>query len=95
MSDFAVNLEALADVVDRMAAFDRDVEQRLSELQARVNRLHGTWSGAAADEQRALHERWTAGAHDMREAVVALRRAASVSHGNYAAAIGANRSMWA
>jgi WXG100 family type VII secretion target len=92
---FAVSLEALADVVERLAAFDRSVETALGELDARIARLHATWTGAAADEQRAAHGRWSAGARDMREAVVALRRIASTAHGNYSAAAAANRRMWA
>ncbi|MEO8889790.1 MAG: WXG100 family type VII secretion target [Jatrophihabitantaceae bacterium] len=95
MTAFAIQLESLADVVDRMARFERDVEQWLGALDSRVSRLHGTWCGAAADEHRAAHERWMSGAREMREAVATLRRIGSTAHSNYTAAITANQRMWA
>lgn len=94
MSAFAVQLEALAEVVERMDLFEREVEERLGELESRMSRLHGTWSGAAADEHRAAHPRWLAGAREMRDAVAALRRTGSTAHANYSAAITANQRMW-
>jgi WXG100 family type VII secretion target len=95
MSAFAVSLETLADAVDRMALYERSVEQHLGELETRMNRLHGTWSGAAAEEHRAAHQRWLAGAREMRDAVATLRRIGSTAHTNYSAAIAANLRMWA
>jgi WXG100 family type VII secretion target len=95
MSAFAVQLESLADVVDRMALFEREVEERLGELESRMSRLHGTWTGAAAEEHRAVHERWMTGAREMRDAVATLRRIGSTAHSNYSSAITANQRMWA
>ncbi|MGH3495185.1 MAG: WXG100 family type VII secretion target [Sciscionella sp.] len=95
MTAFAVQLESLVEVVDRMAIFERQVEERLGELESRMSRLHGTWSGAAAEEHRAAHRRWLDGAREMREAMATLRRIGSTAHGNYSSAIAANRRMWA
>jgi WXG100 family type VII secretion target len=94
VSGFAVNLAALAEVLDRMARFERDVQQQLAEVQARVERLHAAWSGGAAEQHRQVNERWTAGAAQMHRAVGALRRTAATAHGNYSAAVSANRGMW-
>jgi len=94
MSEFAVHLESLADVVERMAGFERAVEQQAADVAARVDRLHATWTGAAADEHALAHRQWTEGMHELRAAIAALRRIASTAHGNYSAAVSANRRMW-
>jgi WXG100 family type VII secretion target len=94
MTAFAVQLESLADVVDRMALFERQVEERLGELESRMSRLRATWAGIAADEHQAAHERWVAGAREMRDAVATLRRIGSTAHSNYSQAITANQRMW-
>ena len=94
MAAFVVDLEILQDVIDRMLAFERSLEQRLDDVDARVARLHGAWSGAAADEQRVAHREWLAGAQQMHAALVTLRRIGATAHANYAAAIAANRGMW-
>jgi ESAT-6 family protein len=93
-SPFAVDIELLQDVVDRMSAFERDLDERLGELDTRVGRLHQIWSGDAAAEQARAHREWLAGAQRMHAAIVTLRRIATAAHANYAAAIAANRQMW-
>lgn len=93
-SSFVVDIELLQDVVDRMAAFERDLEQRLSELDARVARLHDVWSGDAAAEQARAHREWLAGAQQMHAATGTLRRIAATAFANYSSAIVANRQMW-
>ncbi len=94
MSSFAVDIELLQDAVDRMAAFESGLEQRLAEIDARTSRLHQVWTGAAAVEQARAHREWLAGAQQMREAVAALRVVGATAHANYTAAIAANRQMW-
>jgi WXG100 family type VII secretion target len=94
MPAFAVDLEVLQDVIDRMVAFERGLERRLDEVDARVARLHGAWSGAAADEHRLIHREWLAGAQRMHAAIVTLRRIGATAQANYASAIAANRGMW-
>ena len=91
---FAVDVEMLQTVIDRMCGFERTLEQQLDELDARVRRLHGVWSGEAAAEHRRAHEEWSAGAQQMHVAIATLRQIGSTAHGNYAAAIAANRQMW-
>ncbi|MGH8963646.1 MAG: WXG100 family type VII secretion target [Jatrophihabitantaceae bacterium] len=95
MSVFAIQLEALADAVDRMTLFERSVQERLDEIDARMSRLHGTWAGLAAEEHRAAHARWMAGAQELRGAVATLHRIGATAHSNYSAAITANQRMWA
>jgi ESAT-6 family protein len=93
-SPFAVDIELLQDVVDRMTEFERGLEERLAEIDARIGRLHQVWSGAGAAEQARAHREWLAGAQQMREAVAALRVIGATAHANYTAAVAANRQMW-
>jgi WXG100 family type VII secretion target len=93
MPGFVVDLEMLQDVIDRMCAFERSLAKRLDDIDARVGRLHGAWSGDAAAEHRLAHRRWLAGAQQMHAAIVTLRRIGATAHANYAAAIAANRAM--
>lgn len=94
MPGFVVDLEILQDVIDRMCGFERSLEQRLDDIDSRVARLHGTWSGDAAADHRLAHRQWLAGAQQMHAAIVTLRRIGATAHANYAAAIAANRAMW-
>lgn len=94
MTGFAVTLEALIDVIDRMAGFERAVEQQSADVAARVDRLHAAWTGDAADEHAHAHRQWLHGMHDLQTAITELRRVASTAHGNYSAAVEANRRMW-
>jgi ESAT-6 family protein len=91
---FAVELDLLQDVVDRMAAFESGLEQRMAEVDARVAALHRDWSGVAASEQARAHREWLAGARHMREAISTLRAIGATAHANYTAAVAANRQMW-
>ncbi|MCW2794492.1 MAG: ESAT-6-like protein [Nocardioides sp.] len=92
---FEVDLDELRRVVDGLQAFDDVLDEQLSRLAGVVDKLHGSWAGAAADAQRTAHERWTAGAAEMHEALGKLRAAAEHAHGCYSAAADANASMWA
>jgi WXG100 family type VII secretion target len=91
---FAVDVAVLQDVIDRMARFERSLQQQLAEVDDRVSQLQQVWSGQAAQEQAEAHQRWLTGAQAMHAAVTALRRIAATAHGNYTGAVVANRQMW-
>ncbi|GAA2053332.1 WXG100 family type VII secretion target [Williamsia deligens] len=91
---FTVATEELADIVADMARFDSDAEAVCRDADQTVTRLHGSWTGEAADAQRAAHEKWTHGAAEMRSAVADLRKAGDTAHTNYTAAVKANQEMW-
>ena len=91
---FTVNTELLADIVTDMAKFDSDAVSVCRDAEQTVDRLHGSWTGEAANAQRAAHERWTRGADEMRSAVADLRKAGDTAHANYTAAVQANQEMW-
>jgi WXG100 family type VII secretion target len=95
MSDgFLVDLDALADVVARMAAFDRAVEAADVRVDSIAAGLAMTWTGTASAAYDAAHVRLRRDLRDLRTAVTGLRAIASAAHHNYAAAAAANRGMW-
>jgi len=91
---FRVDLEALADAVQRMAAFQRYAEDMLAEIGSRVTRLHAAWTGEAAAAHAEAHQHWTRGEAMMREALAHLKKAAATAHGNYTGAMSTNMGMW-
>jgi WXG100 family type VII secretion target len=95
VSRLAVDLDRLASLVDRMAAFETRLAHVLDEADARVEALHPIWTGRAAAAQASAHAQWRAGANEVRTALTALRAIATEAHANYAAAVAANRRMWA
>ena len=95
MSDrFRVNPDQLADIVDRLARFDKHLEEALTQADAKVDRLHTTWTGAAAAEHKAAHDKWKHGAEQMRSGLNTMRKNADIAHGNYTGAAATNQAMW-
>jgi WXG100 family type VII secretion target len=94
MAGYRVDLDRLADVVDQIGRFDQQVETALADVQAQVDRLHGTWSGDAAVAHEQAHAKWTRGAAEMRAALAVLRDNARIGHGNYTGAVTTNTAMW-
>jgi WXG100 family type VII secretion target len=92
---FRVDPARLWDVVDQLSRFDQHIETLLQDADARVNRLHTTWTGTAVAEHRAAHQRWQRGAQEMREALAVMRGIASTAHENYTKAASTNSRMWA
>lgn len=93
MTRFVVNLDELANLVDRMGRYQTLLMSLCSDADARAGRLD--WAGAAAQSHAAAHARWRAGAVEVHEALAVLRSIARTAHGNYLAAVHANQRMWA
>jgi len=94
MGRFTVDLDRLADIVDRIARFDQHLESALDDADARVNRLHASWNGEAATRHREAHEEWKRGVAEMRSALAVMRQNALTAHENYLNAVTANVRMW-
>lgn len=92
--EFAVDTEALADAVERMAQFGRTAEALLAEIDATVKNLHISWDGEAASAHQRAHAQWEHGAALMRSALERLGRAGAVAHRNYQQAASTNASNW-
>lgn len=95
MTRVAVDLHRLAEFVDHLERFQAMLRRAQDETDGRVRELHTTWSGTAAQAQAAAHAQWSAGSHEVRQALAELRVIAGTAHGNYAAAVEANRRLWA
>ncbi len=94
MTIYSVDLDELDAVITRMAKFDTALDEHLSKLDARINRLHKTWTGDAAVAQKAEHDKWMQAAREMRHAMATMRSAGKTAHANYSRAFAANVGMW-
>ncbi|WP_018680391.1 WXG100 family type VII secretion target [Actinokineospora enzanensis] len=94
MVEFRVDPAHLDHVVDEVSRFDTHLQAALDDADKRVDQLHATWSGDAADRHRLAHEEWKRGAGKMREALTAMREIARTASGNYTDAATANARMW-
>lgn len=92
---FAVDLELLAELIDRMARTGAQLTVAEEDVDARMTRVHATWQGQAATLHTEAHRRWVTGARQMREALEDLRAVAQTADANYTSAAGANARMWA
>lgn len=91
---FRVRPAQLADIVEQITRFDQYLDSALSDVDTEVNRLHANWTGQAAEEHQAAHEKWKRGTDEMRTALATLRRIASTAGENYTGAATANAKMW-
>lgn len=94
MTRLVVDLEHLAELIDRMEHFQAHLSQVRDEA-ARVQHLHSQWTGEAAAAQADAQFQWVVGAAEVQESLAVLRSIASTAHANYDAARLANRRMWA
>jgi WXG100 family type VII secretion target len=86
---FRVEPAQLSNVVEQMSRFEQQLQTALEDVDARVTRLHATWTGTAAEAHQEAHERWQHGAP-----LVVMRQIATTAHSNYTNAVTANTSMW-
>jgi WXG100 family type VII secretion target len=91
---FRVDPEALADAVQRMAAFARYAEDMISEIDSRITRLHATWTGEAAAAHAEAHQHWMRGEAMMRAALARISAAGAIARTNYTGAASTNLGMW-
>jgi WXG100 family type VII secretion target len=94
VNPFVADLSVLQEIVDGTAGFERSLDERLGELDARARRVQTTWSGAAAAEYAAAHDAWAGAARDLHAALGSLRRLVRTAQANYETAIAANRTLW-
>lgn len=91
---FAVDPAALAEAVQRMAAFARYAEDMISEIDSQVSHLHTSWTGEAATAHAEAHQHWLRGEAMMRAALAQLKQAGATAHTNYTGAMQTNLDMW-
>ncbi|MGY4710181.1 WXG100 family type VII secretion target [Mycolicibacterium sp. CBM1] len=91
---FSVDLDRLADILERMTSYQSLVDSMLEECDSVVANLHATWEGAASTAHAAAHEQWKQGADMMRTALGQLRSAGDHAHTSYSKAVEANLNTW-
>jgi WXG100 family type VII secretion target len=92
---FAVDLEALDELVTQLTRFGHALESVQTDVQSRMDRVHAVWRGVAAEEHAAAHARWQRGSADLHEALQTMRSVAGTAHENYSSAVRVNRALWA
>ncbi|WP_375491106.1 WXG100 family type VII secretion target [uncultured Jatrophihabitans sp.] len=95
MTRVAVDLARLRELTDRMATFEHRLTRAHDDVLLRVEQVHATWQGDAANAQAAAQHEWTVALGEVHAALTALRQIGATAHANYAAAITTNRRMWA
>ncbi len=95
MTRLAVDLAALAELVEGMQRFQDHLTTTRQEVERRVAGLHLTWSGGAAAEQAAAQRHWSMATDELQQTLAVLRSIGLTAHANYSAAMAANRRMWA
>jgi WXG100 family type VII secretion target len=94
MGPYRVDLHRLADIVDQISRFEQHLDAALEDVDARVDKLHTTWTGDAAIAHQTAHDEWKRGVADMRAALAVMRSNASTAHANYSNAVTTNAGMW-
>ena len=94
MTRIHVSLATLAELIERMAVVERELESRLSQLDRVAAGLALTWRGSASASYAAAHAGCERDLVQMRTALTGLRANVTTVHGNYAAALSANARMW-
>lgn len=95
MTRLAVDVELLDEFVAQMAAYEDQLDNGWRALAGPLARLHATWQGAAATEQRRAQQQLSDATDHMRAALLQLRAAARIAAANYGAAMRANATIWA
>jgi len=91
---YAVDLDELDGVVERMVRCEDDLDALLAELTSGVRTLHDAWHGAAAAAQLDAQRRWETGFRAMHAGLARMREAGRAAHGHYEDAVATNAGMW-
>lgn len=94
MNGFHVDLDEVADLIDRIAATGADLAALAADLDTTSGRLHDAWTGRSADAHASAQAEFARGFATMRAALAEMRTAASHAHDSYSDAAGANLAMW-
>jgi WXG100 family type VII secretion target len=84
-SNFRAELAAMQAASQHVYEVNAQIQAQLSNLQARLDPLTGTWHGAAATSFLSLKERWHQDATQLNAALRAIGDGLVKVHGNYQA----------
>jgi WXG100 family type VII secretion target len=94
VTEFAVDLDELRHVVERMARCEDTMRALAARLSTRVDDLHAGWDGLAATAQHEAQAEWESGFAAMRDGLEQMRDAVRVAHDNYDGAARTNQHLW-
>lgn len=94
MADYRVDLTGLQRLIDGAAKLETAIENRVTEIEKRVDELHVDWSGEAAASHKNVHNERLAAVAEMRTALGELRAKLQAAHSAYGAVGPANQGMW-
>lgn len=94
MDQIAVDFRALEAGEQALRRAVDEIDIQLTELEAVVSRLLGSWSGEAAEAYQAAQEEWDQAVAGMRENVREMHQLLVTAHGNQASAVRLNARIW-
>jgi len=95
MSELVVDFAQMLAAIDRMAKFEADVKEVLSDVDQAMATLRATWHGEASDQQAQAQQQWDTGAEQMNTSLDQLKKIAQAAEKNYTDAVKKNGEMWA
>jgi WXG100 family type VII secretion target len=94
MSELVVDFAQMLAAIDRMAKFEKDVTEVLSDVDQAMATLRATWHGQASDQQAQAQQLWDTGAEQMNTSLEQLKKIAQAARKNYTDAVKKNGEMW-
>lgn len=94
MSSYVIDLRFAQSALHTLGSVEGELDEVLTDLRWRVQRLHSTWSGRSADAHLVVHQRWAAAYAEMQAALERMRAAVDTAQANYSGAAQANRALW-
>jgi len=95
MSELVVDFAQMLAAIDRMAKFEKDVTEVLTDVDQAMATLRATWHGEASDQQAQAQQQWDTGAEQMNTSLDQLKKIAQAAEKNYTDAVKKNEEMWA
>jgi WXG100 family type VII secretion target len=91
---YSLDTDGLYAVISELARGHAALAELATRLDHRIEELHLTWDGQAAEAHWLAQQAWASGFADMRDALDRMRGAADTAHANYTSAAVTNRSLW-
>ena len=91
---YSLDVDDLARVIIDLARGHRALSELAAALERRIDELHLSWEGQAAEAHRLAQAAWNQGFHERREALARMRQAADTAHRNYTSAAAVNHQLW-
>ena len=91
---YSLDVDDLARVIVDLARGHTALSEVAAELERRIDDLHLSWKGQAAEAHCLAQAAWRQGFGEMRDALARMRQAADTAHRNYTSAAAVNHQLW-